>query len=261
MSQPPVALAAVAHPDDAEFSMAGTLLLLRAAGAEIHIWNLANGNCGTARHSREEIAQIRLREAAAAAAMAGATAHPPLFDDLGVFYDAPSIARVSAVIREIRPTIILTHPFIDYMEDHQNAGRLVVVGAFARAVKNHLTDPPRPTYDSPVAVYHALPHGLRGSAGERPSPTHFVGIESVLARKREMLAKHQSQKEWLDVSQGFDSYLNEMERLGREAGRLSGRFAVAEGFTQHGHLGFCPPGWDPLSSLLGGAVCRSAKDN
>ena len=37
-----VVLAAAAHPDDIEFMMAGTLLLLKRAGAEIHMWNLAN---------------------------------------------------------------------------------------------------------------------------------------------------------------------------------------------------------------------------
>jgi len=81
----------------------------------------------------------------------------------------------------------------------------------------------------------------------------------VLPRKREMLAQHKSQKEWLDVSQGFDAYLDEMERLGREVGRMSGRFSLAEGFTQHSHIGFSPPGWDPLSELLGADVCRTQK--
>mgnify|MGYP000867140096 CR=1 FL=1 len=42
-----VVLAAVAHPDDIEFMMAGTLFLLKQAGAEIHLWNLANGCCGS----------------------------------------------------------------------------------------------------------------------------------------------------------------------------------------------------------------------
>jgi LmbE family N-acetylglucosaminyl deacetylase len=41
-------LAAAAHPDDIEFMMAGTLLRLKDAGCEIHLWNLANGCCGSA---------------------------------------------------------------------------------------------------------------------------------------------------------------------------------------------------------------------
>ena len=41
------AIAIAAHPDDIEFYMAGTLLLLKRAGYEIHYMNVANGNCGS----------------------------------------------------------------------------------------------------------------------------------------------------------------------------------------------------------------------
>jgi LmbE family N-acetylglucosaminyl deacetylase len=82
-----VVLAAVAHPDDIEFVMAGTLLRFKAAGAEIHMWNLANGSCGTATHTQEEIVRMRWQEAQDAARVAGATAHEPICDDLGIFYD------------------------------------------------------------------------------------------------------------------------------------------------------------------------------
>ncbi len=35
--------AIVAHPDDIEFMMAGTLFLLKDAGADIHLWNDLSG--------------------------------------------------------------------------------------------------------------------------------------------------------------------------------------------------------------------------
>lgn len=166
-----IVLAAAAHPDDIEFMMAGTLLLLKDAGAQIHMWNLANGHCGTARHSREEIICIRAAEAQDSARMAGATAHAPLFDDLAIFFDQPSLARVAAVVREVRPTVILTHSPQDYMEDHQNTGRLIVTAAFGRNMRNFITDPPRPAWDHPLAVYHALPHGLKDGLGQPVQPT------------------------------------------------------------------------------------------
>ena len=40
-------LAVGCHPDDIEFMMAGTLLLLRDRGCDIHYMNVANGNCGS----------------------------------------------------------------------------------------------------------------------------------------------------------------------------------------------------------------------
>jgi len=248
----PVVLAAACHPDDIEFMMAGTLLRLKDAGAEIHLWNLANGSHGTAVHGHDVIVRIRGEEARASAALEGAVSHAPLFDDLAVFYDAPSLARVTAVVREIRPTIILTHAPRDYMEDHQNVCRLVVTAAFSRAMINVVSDPPRPTWGDPVALYHALPHGLRDQLGRPVTPDLCVDTTPVLDRKRAMLACHRSQKDWLDASQGMGAYLDEMARMSAEVGRMSGRFAHAEGWLRHNPLGFCPEDFNPIQTLLKG---------
>ena len=61
------AFAIAAHPDDIEFLMAGTLILLGRANFEIHYMAIANGSCGTSEHMPKEIIRIRRREARAAA--------------------------------------------------------------------------------------------------------------------------------------------------------------------------------------------------
>lgn len=245
-----IALAAAAHPDDIEFMMAGTLLRLKDAGCEIHLWNLADGCCGSNVLSPAEAAAVRWEEAKASAASAGGTAHPPLFHDLEIFYDQPSLAKVAAAIRRIQPDIILTQSPQDYMEDHQNTARLVVSGAFTRGMKNFPTDPQVAPYDKPVALYHALPHGLNDALRQPVAPHFFADITDVLPRKRAMLACHASQKEWLDETQGMDAYLDEMERMSAAVGRMSGQFAFAEGWRRHSHLGFGPEDFDPVRSLL-----------
>ena len=243
---PRIALAAVAHPDDIEFCFAGTLLRLRDAGYAIHMWNLANGSCGSATLGPAEIARVRASEAQAAAEVAGATSHPPLFDDLAVFYDAPSLARVSGVLRTIQPQVILTHAPSDYMEDHQNVCRLIVTAAFARGMPNQRCEPATPPWDGPVRLYHAAPHGHRDALGERFRPDLLVDIDGVHAEKRRMLARHESQARWLEASQGMASYLEQMEAQDREMARLGPPLVRAEGWRRHAHLGFCPPEFDPL---------------
>lgn len=243
-------LAAATHPDDIEFMMAGTLLRLKDAGCEIHLWNLANGCCGSTTLAREEAIAVRWQEAQASAKLAGGIAHPPLFNDLEIFYDAPSQARVAAVVRAIQPDIILTQSPQDYMEDHQNTARLVVSGAFSRGMKNFSTTPQVAPNDKPVAIYHALPHGLKDEIRELVQPHFYTDITAVMAHKRGMLACHASQKEWLDVSQGMDAYLDDMARISREVGRMSGRFEFAEGWRRHSHLGFAAEDFDPLNQLL-----------
>lgn len=246
-----IALAIGAHPDDIEFMMAGTLLMLQRAGAEIHMWNLANGSCGTATHERDEIVRLRRAEAEASARLAGATYHPPLADDLAIFYEPGLLARVAAVIRVVKPDILLIPSPQDYMEDHTNTCRLAVTAAFARGMGNYVTDPPVPPWEGSVALYHALPHGLRDGMRQLIRPDCVVDIGPVLTQKRAMLAQHETQKAWLDASQGMDSYLMEMEAMACEVGRLSGHFVYAEGWRRHLHLGFGPADYDPLADLLG----------
>ncbi len=250
---PLTALAIAAHPDDIEFMMAGTLLALKQAGAAIHMWNLANGSCGTAIHDRDEIVRLRWDEARASARAAGAILHPPLVDDLAIYYEPRLVARVAAVIRAVRPAILLVPSPQDYMEDHANTCRLAVTAAFARGMRNFTADPPAEPWGGDVALYHALPHGLRDGLRRLIVPGQYVDVGPTLAAKRNMLAQHRTQKDWLDASQGMGSYLHEMEGMCRQVGRLSGRFEHAEGWRRHSHLGFSDADADPLSALLGPA--------
>jgi LmbE family N-acetylglucosaminyl deacetylase len=248
-----VAMAVGAHPDDIEFVMAGTLLLLGEAGAEIHMWNLANGCCGTAVHDRDEIIRLRWEEARESAREAGATIHPPLIDDLAVIYDAPLIARVAAVVRTVKPDILLVPSQQDYMEDHRNTSRLLVTAAFARGMKNFDTDPPAEPWAGATVLYHAMPHGLRDELRRLVRSGMYVDIGPVLDRKSSMLAKHRTQKEWLDKSQGMNSYLEGMRAMSRKAGEMSRRFTYAEGWKRHSHIGLGLAESDPLKELLGSA--------
>jgi LmbE family N-acetylglucosaminyl deacetylase len=73
-------LAICAHPDDAEFSCAGTLLLLRTQGWDIHIATMTCGNCGSVEHDPNTIARTRRSEADAAHPAGVGQAIPPGFD-------------------------------------------------------------------------------------------------------------------------------------------------------------------------------------
>ena len=247
----PQALAVAAHPDDIEFVMAGTLLLLKASGWEIHYMNLSSGDLGSMTQSRLATARTRRAEAQDAARMLGAQWHPPFTDDLQIFYDDRSIRRVAAVVREVQPTVILTHSPQDYMEDHMITARLAVTAAFARGMPNYRTRPARQAYAGPTTVYHACPHGLRDGLRKMILPDAFVDTGSVHAQKRAALACHASQKDWLDKTQGLDSYLVAMDQFSRDLAELSGAFEHAEGWRRHSHLGFCQPDDDPLRDALG----------
>jgi len=242
--------AIAAHADDIEFNMAGTLILLRRAGCEVHYMNIANGSCGSAEHNAETIAAIRLQEAKNAAGRIGAVFHPPLVPDIEIFYEKGLLARVGSIMRMVAPNILFVPSPQDYMEDHMIACRLAVTAAFCRGMRNFPVDPPMAPVDGDVAVYHAQPHGNRDPLNRLVWPDFFIDIGSVIDEKTNMLAEHKSQKEWLDHSQGVNSYLNTMRNFAREMGALTTRCKFAEGWRRHNPLGLCAPAADPLMDLL-----------
>lgn len=244
-------IAIAAHPDDIEFLMAGTLLMLGQAGYETHYLNVASGSCGSNRYNATMTRAIRNTEGRAAAKLLGAHFHPSLTDDLEIIYSVGLLRSVAAIIREVKPTILLTHSPQDYMEDHTNTCRLAVTAAFARGMPNFKTVPPKPSFDAEVTVYHAMPAGLRDPLRRRIIPGAYVNTEPVQKTKREALAAHKSQQAWLDTSQGMNCYLFAMEEMAREVGQMSQRFKLAEGWRRHLHLGFCGATADPLKEALG----------
>jgi len=249
-----VAFALAAHPDDIEFMMAGTLILLKEAGYEIHYMTLTNGSCGTLTMSAEEIGRIRTAESRRAADLIGAIYHPSFLADLEIFFNKETLCTLAAVMREVNPSVLLVPSPEDYMEDHINTSRLAVTAAFAMGLRNFPSTPRRKHVSGDVAIYHALPHGLCDSLRRRVWPDQYVDITSVMGRKRQMLAQHKSQKEWLDKTQGMDSYLNTMVEMSAKVGRMSGRFTFSEGWRRHNHLGYSAEEIDPLTEALGEKV-------
>lgn len=241
--------AIAAHPDDIELMMAGTLLQLKKNGYEIHLMNLSSGNVGSMEYTPDKTKTIRLTEARKSCEILGAYFHPPVCDDLEIFYDDKTLRKVAAVIREVKPSIVLTHSPHDYMEDHTNTCRLAVTAAFARSMSNYNTFPDVAASIYDCTVYHALPHTLRDSLRRKIAAGSYVNTTAVYETKLEALKAHQSQQSWLDVSQKMNSYLQAMEEISLQVGKMSKTFKHAEGWRRHLHFGFCAVEADPLKDL------------
>ena len=105
-----IILSILAHPDDAEFLCAGTLIRLkREHGYEVHIASMTPGDCGSVQHAPQEIARLRRAEGAQAAALIGATYHCLEENDLLVFYNERTLEKVTRLLRLVRPGVVLTH--------------------------------------------------------------------------------------------------------------------------------------------------------
>ncbi len=231
---PPARVLAIhAHPDDVEFLCAGTLVLLARAGCHVTIATMTPGDCGSAEHDSSAIAEIRRGEARAAAALIGAEAHCLEFRDLAVFNDDESRRKVVEFLRRARPDVVLTAPPSDYHADHEMTSLLVRDACFAAPIPNYATRQWEPAPPLPRIPYLYFIDPLDGRDREgRPVPPAFhVDVTAVFALKREMLARHASQRNWLLKHHGIDEYLDNQQAWGAARGAEIG-VGQAEGFRQ-----------------------------
>src|ERR1043165_5611260 len=105
-----IALAILAHPDDAEFLCAGTLTRLhKEHGWAIHIASMTPGDCGSAEHDPDDIARIRRGEGTAAAEAIGGTYHCVEERDLRVIYNESALEKVVRLLNAVAPRVVFTH--------------------------------------------------------------------------------------------------------------------------------------------------------
>ena len=247
-----IVLAVGCHPDDIEFMMAGTLILLREAGCGLHYLTVANGSCGTAELPVDKIVSIRRDESIAAAETLGALYHESFCNDLEVYYTQELIRKLTAVVRSVKPDIMLVPSLEDYMEDHMNTARIAVTAAFCRSMINYWSIPEEPVVDEDIMIYHAMPHILTDGMRKKIVPESYIDITDVMDLKAKALSCHKSQKGWLDKTQGMGSYLGAMRDISEEVGKMSGTYRCAEAWRRHSHVGFSARDSDTLRELLPG---------
>lgn len=252
-------LAVMAHPDDIEMTCAGTLILLRRAGWDVHLATMTAGDLGTATRSRAEIGRVRKKEAAASATLLGASYTCLGFSDLTIVYGEKAKRPVSALLRLVRPDLVIVPSPVDYMADHEETPRIVREAAFASTVPNWKASlngkRPRPC-DKLPAILYADPIDNVDHFGRRVAAQYVVDITESVDLKERMLACHDSQRSWLRRQHGEDEYLLWMRRVGADRARdfASDGVAYAEGFRQHLGHGF--PREDHLTASLGERLVR-----
>jgi LmbE family N-acetylglucosaminyl deacetylase len=247
-----VVLSVLAHPDDAEFLCAGALArLAREHGWQVHIASMTPGDCGSAELPPEEIARIRRAEGASAAAHIGATYHCLEERDLLIFYAERPLERVTRLLRQVRPRLVLTHSPADYMLDHETTSTLVRAAAFGAPAPNFCAGRGHPPALERVPhLYYCDPIEGKDALGREVEPALRIDVSGVIDTKSAMLAAHASQWQWLLKHHGMDHYVAAMRDWGARRGREAG-VAFAEGYRQH--LGHGYPQDDLLAQLLGAA--------
>jgi LmbE family N-acetylglucosaminyl deacetylase len=197
-------LAIGGHPDDVEQFMGGTLLLLTKAGHEITVAAMTDGACGSHEVSAEEIVKTRHEESENAAKLLGVKKFINLgIRDGSIEYNLENVKKVVALIRDVNPDIILTHPGKDdYMTDHWHTGALVLWAVPEATHENFDSPTNSPAIKDYPAVYHCDPQGLTDAEGQVPHVNTIVDISSSIDEKMKAFAAHASQMNFMDSQQG-----------------------------------------------------------
>ena len=146
---PESAMAIVAHPDDVEFSCAGTLALWARAGARVSLVLCTSGDVGIARDdiTRAQAAAIREAEATEAAQIIGAAEIRFLREPDGLLQATLDLRR--RLVREIRrfrpevvitgdPTVVWAGNYYINHPDHRAASLAAVDAIFPAAGQPHV---------------------------------------------------------------------------------------------------------------------------
>jgi LmbE family N-acetylglucosaminyl deacetylase len=251
-----IALAILAHPDDAEFLCAGTLIRLHQEhGWEIHLATMTPGDCGTVEYPPDEISRIRRAEGAAAAKLIDGTYHCVEERDMRVFFNNATLEAVVELICKVRPRLIITNSPNDYHLDHEMTSVNARAATFAAPTPNFLQGRwKNPPLEQIPHLYYCDPVEGKDLFGDSIKPGFFIDISRQIELKTQMLACHASQRNWLIKHHGMDNYLAAMQDWGATQGRASG-VAFAEGFRQH--LGHSYPQNNLLAELLGSVRTQS----
>ena len=217
-------LAIHAHPDDIEILCAGTLSHLIDDGHHVTIVTMTAGDCGTAEHSPDDIKRIRVAEAQASAQLLNAEYRCAGFEDLAIFNDDPSRRRITELLRQTQPDIVITASPVDYHCDHEATSVLVRDACFAAPAPNYLSGNAPPLTAIPHLYFCDPDEGLDRD-GNVVLPDFVVDVDSKMQLKREALACHQSQRAWLQKHHGMDNYIETMVEWTNARG--------GEGFRQY----------------------------
>lgn len=201
-------LVIVAHPDDPDFTCAGTAMQMARQGIEVTYMILTNGDKGNHNPdvTREQLIAMRKIEQRKAAALCGVKSVLFMGEEDGFLRPTPEIRkRVTREIRRIRPELIICPDPDRYLSgdnyinhpDHRNAG-LVALEAIFPAADNPMFYPEMADEGYPPhKISQLYVHG-------HPDANVVIDITDDIETKVEAILSHASQfaepektKEWM----------------------------------------------------------------
>lgn len=182
MIEPLDVLVIAPHPDDAEISVGGTILVSRKQGLRVGVVELTDGE-PTPFGSPE----IRARETAAATEVLGLDwRHNLGLPNRALEHTLEARRALAAVFRQTRPKLLLAPYWEDAHPDHVAATQLIEAARFWSKLSR--TDMPGEPWHPPRILYYWSIH-LR----VHPQPACVIDISDVIDQKMAAIRCYESQ--------------------------------------------------------------------
>jgi bacillithiol biosynthesis deacetylase BshB1 len=174
-------LAIFSHPDDAELTMAGTLIKLKSLGHRVGVADLTRGEMGT-----RGTPETRAKEAFDAARVMGLDARINLeLPDGHLTVNEESRQAVVRAIRQYQPRVLFTSHWDDPHPDHAATARIVREAARLATMRNYDRETGQQSLKMP-AVAHAVYSRL-------VLPSFIVDVSEFAERKMDAIRAYASQ--------------------------------------------------------------------
>ena len=176
----------MAHPDDADIYCGGSIAAWRSMGATVTILIATDGSKG-GDFGPEELAQLRSKEATAAAKVFDANLIQLNFPDCELSQSEEFASRLTTEILRLQPNLLVAHAPNDYHADHRTVSDGALIAASFRApvlwVDPMMGNDFLPNYYVDITPFQDLKeqailcHTSQG-------PEHFVEMSRVQGRFR-----------------------------------------------------------------------------
>jgi len=207
VTEPVDVLVIIAHPDDAEFGVAGSVVRWIGEGRSVAYVACTSGEKGTTDRSMspDALKQIREREQQAAADLLGVRQVEFLgYSDQGLEDTAEFRKHIVQVIRTYRPhTVVTTDPYRRYLwhRDHRIIGQVVLDAVFPFA-RDHAAYPDLLAQGyEPHKVKELLFFGAEDI-------NYYIDIKDTFDKKLAALKCHASQMRELNIPE-MDAWLRQ----------------------------------------------------
>jgi N-acetylglucosamine malate deacetylase 1 len=213
MAQQRTILAIGAHAADMDLTAGAILAHQKKLGDRVVILHMTLGEAGNPNLSPDKYAEQKRQEAAACAKLLGAEVIIGPYPDAMLPNDEEARRYVADVIRQVKPTYVITHWKNSFHKDHRNTSAIVTDAVLMAELEAVRTG--HPPYRGIQGVFYA--DNWEDSEGFHPYI--YIDVSDVFDQWKGAIREYQMVRGGVSTFAYFDYYTSHLQQEGALVGR------------------------------------------